>query len=164
MMRSAAVGENGAVTEPGEPTCYRLAPAFAARLVGLGLVATALLTFAVAGAAFAWSWPVDLVVVVAVVGLVLVFASASWLRSRAYVVRLDDLGYHVRFVRGAGVTAGRWEEVAEAVAASPRGVPCVVLRRHDGTASSIPVEMLAVDRERFADDVTARLERAARRR
>ncbi len=139
---------------------YRLAPTFAARLVGLGLVVLAFVTFGYAAAAFAWGWPPDLIVVVLVVGLVAVFASAHWLRTRAFVVRLDEAGYEVRFVRGVGVASGRWADVAEAVAAHPRNIACLVLRHHDGATTSIPVEMLAVDRDRFADDVKARLDRA----
>ncbi|MDO9455443.1 hypothetical protein [Nocardioides sp.] len=144
-------------------TDYRLAPAFAARLVGLGLVLLAVLAFAFTAASLVLSWPADLVVVAVVVGLVAVLATASWLRSRAYVVRLTESGYRVRFVRGVGVAEGRWDEVSEAATAHPRDVPCLVLRRHDGTTTSIPVEMLAVDRERFADDVRTRLDRAAGR-
>ena len=35
--------------------------------------------------------------------------------------RLDEDGYRVRLVRGAGVRAARWRDVEDAVAASPRG-------------------------------------------
>lgn len=144
-------------------TTYRLAPAFAARLVGLGLVALALVSFAYAAAAFAWGWPADVIVVLLAAGLVGVLGGAHWLRTRAYVVRTDETGYRVRFVRGVGVAEGRWSEVAEAAAASPRDVPCLVLHRRDGTTTSIPVELLDVDRDRFAEDVLARLDRAAGR-
>ncbi|WP_148616128.1 hypothetical protein [Nocardioides rubriscoriae] len=145
-------------------TDYRLAPAFAARLVGLGLVLLAVVAFVLTAASLALSWPADLVVVVVVVGLLAVLGTGTWLRSRAYVVRLTDSGYHVRFVRGVGVAEGRWDEVTEVSAAHPRDVPCLVLDRHDATTTSIPVEMLAADRQQFADDVRARLERAGRRR
>ncbi len=143
---------------------YRLAPAFAARLVGLGLVVLAVVAFGYTAVSLALEWPADLVVVVVVLGLLAVLGTASWLRSRAYVVRLTDTGYRVRFVRGVGVAEGRWDEVSEASTDHPRGVPCLVLDRHDGTTTSIPVEMLAVDREQFADDVRLRLDRAMRRR
>lgn len=142
---------------------YRLAPVFAARLVGLGLVVLAVISFVYAAAAFAWSWPADVIVVVLVVGLLAVFAGGAWLRSRAYVVRVDDEGYDVKFVRGAGVASGRWDDVVEAVTAHPRDVPCLVLKHRNGSTTSIPVEMLAVDREQFADEVRARLDRAHRR-
>ncbi len=147
----------------GAVSDYRLAPAFAARLVGLGLVVLAVVVFAYAALSFALSWPPDVIVVLVVLGLVAVFGSASWLRSRAYVVRLTDAGYHVRFVRGVGVAEGRWSEVREAAVAHPRDVACVVLTRHDGATTSIPVEMLAADRDAFANDVSARLTAASGR-
>ncbi|WP_340537913.1 hypothetical protein [Nocardioides sp. GXZ039] len=143
---------------------YRLAPTFAARVVGLGFVVVAILTFGYAAAAFAWSWPADVILLVAGVGLAIVLVVAAWLRSRAYVVRLDDLGYDVRLVRGVGVATGRWEDVVEVAAADPRGVACLVLHRRDGTATSIPVEMIAAPSDSFADDVRDRLTRAAGRR
>ena len=130
------------------------------RLVGLGLVVLAVVVFAYAALTFALAWPPDLIVVLVVVGLLGVLGGASWLRSRAYVVRLDETGYHVRFVRGVGVARGRWSEVAEAAVARPRDVACVVLTRHDGRTTSIPVEMLAVDRDDFANAVGARLSAA----
>ncbi len=143
-------------------TDYRLAPAFAARLVGLGLVLLAVVAFAFTAAALVWEWPADLIVVVVLVGLLGVLGGAGWLRSQAYVVRLTDTGYRVRFVRGAGVSEGRWDEVRTAGADHRHEVACLVLERKDGTSTVIPVEMLAVDRDRFADDVTARLERSGR--
>ena len=123
----------------------------------------AVLAFACTVAAVVWSWPPDLIVAVVVLGLVGVFGLAGWLRSRAYVVRFTASGYRVRFVRGVGVAEGRWDEVGEAATAHPRDVACVVLHRHDGTTTTIPVEVLAVDREQFADDVRRRLDRAAGR-
>jgi hypothetical protein len=142
-------------------TDYRLAPAFAARLVGAGLVVLAVLAFALTAVALVWSWPADLIVAVVAVGLVAVLGTAAWLSSRAYVVRLTETGYRVRFVRGVGVAAGRWDEVREAVSAHPRDVVCLVLKRHDGTTTSIPVEMLAGDRDSFAADVRDHLQAAA---
>ncbi|WP_139979548.1 hypothetical protein [Nocardioides litoris] len=141
---------------------YRLSPAFAARLVGLGLVLLALVVFAYVVVSAALGWPPDTIVVVVVLGLVGVFGGASWLRSRAYVVRLTATGYDVRFVRGAGVARGRWDEVSEAAVAHPRDVPCVVLTRTDGTTTSIPVGLLAADRDDFANDVRDRLAAARR--
>lgn len=143
-------------------TDYRLAPAFAARLVGLGVVLVALLVLLYAVAAIVWGLPADVIVVLVVLGLVAVLGGASWLRSRAYVVRLTASDYRVRFVRGVGVAEGRWDEVREAATAFPRGVACLVLERHDGSTTSIPVEVLSVDRDLFAADVRRRLQAAAR--
>ncbi|MEO9322287.1 hypothetical protein ABFT23_02280 [Nocardioides sp. C4-1] len=142
---------------------YPLAPAFAARLVGLGLVVIAVAVLVYTGAALVFSWPATGVVAVAAVGLCAVVVAAWWLQARRYVVRFTAEGYRVRFVRGVGVARGRWDDVEEAVAASPHDIDCVVLRRRDGSTTTIPVVMLAVDRERFADDVRARLEAVGRR-
>lgn len=147
-------------TPEGEPVVYRLAPAVTARLVGLAFLVLAVTTFAITALILTAGWPPDLIVLVLVVELLAVFGAVTWLRTRAYVVRLDDLGYSVRLVRGAGVKNGRWSEVSEAVAAHPRDVPCLVLRRTDGTTTSIPVGMLASDRDDFAREVGTRLARA----
>lgn len=153
------------MSDPGaDVSDYRLAPVFAARLVGLGLVLLAVLAFVLTAVALVLRWPADLVVVVVVVGLVGVLGTASWLRSRAYVVRLTETGYRVRFVRGVGVAEGRWDDVREAVSAHPRDVVCLVLERHDGSTTSIPVDLLAADRDDFATEVRARLEAAAKHR
>ncbi|CAN5155434.1 hypothetical protein BH09ACT12_BH09ACT12_13730 [soil metagenome] len=147
-------------TSDADPLIVRLAPAVAARLVGLAFLVLAVTTFAVTALVLIVGWAPDLIVLVLVVELVAVFVGACWLRSRAYVVRLDDRGYSVRLVRGAGVQDGRWSEVTEAVAAHPRDVPCLVLKRSDGTTTSIPVGMLAIDRDDFAREVGTRLTRA----
>ncbi len=71
----------------------------------------------------------------------------------AYVVRLDRLGYEVRLVRGAGVKRARWADVAEASTADVRGVPCVVLSLRDGRTTTVPVGVLAGDRDEFVTRV-----------
>ncbi|CAN5637019.1 hypothetical protein BH11ACT8_BH11ACT8_09850 [soil metagenome] len=153
--------DNGAVIDPA-PSIYRLAPAVAARLVGLGFVALAVLAFGLTVLAVRTSLSPDLIIVFLVVGLLAVIGVGNLLRSR-YGVRLDDVGYSVRLVRGAGVKDGLWSEVTEAAAGRPRDVPCVVLKRTDGTTTSIPVGLLAVDCDAFAADVRARLDKASGR-
>ena len=63
-----------------------------------------------------------------------------------------------------GVAARPWSDVERAVAADPRGVPCLVLRLKDGATTTIPVEALDGDRDAFAHDVRERLQAAVRRR
>ena len=72
---------------------------------------------------------------------------------------LSDEGYQVRFVRGAGVKRARWGDVDDAVTADVAGAPCVVLRLKDGRTTSIPVEVLAVERDAFVRDVKEHLTR-----
>lgn len=140
---------------------YRLAPAIGARLLGSALVGLALLVLVVTLMVAALDLSVLFVVVVAVLGLTGVLGAGHVLVRHAYVVRLDEDGYQVRLVRGAGVRAARWAEVEEAVATSPRGVDCLVLRLRDGRSTTIPVEVLAADRDEFARDVRGHLERSS---
>ena len=51
--------------------------------------------------------------------------------------------------RRRGPKAARWRDVEDAVAASPHGVDCVVLRLRDGRTTSIPVAAVDAAREDF---------------
>jgi hypothetical protein len=62
-------------------------------------------------------------------------------------------------VRGAGVKAAAWGDVADAVTASPGGIDCVVLRLEDGRTTSIPVAAVATDRDALVAEVRERLRR-----
>ncbi len=140
---------------------YRLAPALGARLLGSALVGLAVLVFVVTLVVALLDLSAVFVAVVAALGLAAVLVAGHLLTRHAYVVRLGEDGYQVRMVRGAGVRAARWAEVEDAVTASPRGVDCVVLRLRDGRTTTIPVQVLAADREEFARDVRAHLERGS---
>jgi hypothetical protein len=94
------------------------------------------------------------VVVLAVVG---VFALGAALVRRWYVVRLDDVGYTVRFVRGAGARAARWDDVQDVVTATVAGARCVVVRLRDGRSTTIPVDLIEGDSEEFVRAVGRRL-------
>ena len=138
---------------------YRLAPHMAARLVGLLLVAVAglVVLLTIVSAALGWS---PSVIVGSGAALVVVAVVVAAILLRVEVVRLHDDGYRVRLVRGAGVTSARWVDVTEAVAASPRGIDCVVIRLRDGGTTTIPATALAADRSAFATDVRAFLRRS----
>ncbi len=140
---------------------YRLAPALGARLLGSALVGLAVLILVVTLMVALLDLSVLFVAVVAALGLAAVLVAGHVLTRRMYVVRLGEDGYQVGMVRGAGVRAARWTEVEDAVAASPRGIHCLVLRLRDGRTTTIPVQVLAVDRDEFARDVRAHLERSA---
>lgn len=132
----------------------------ATRLVGSALVGLALVVFVLTALTVALDWPADPILLVVGLGLAAVFALGGWLRGSATVVRFDDAGYRVRLIRGAGVSQGVWSDVAEATAQTRRGLRVVVLERHDGRETVIPVDAVAGDRERFADDVRERLRAA----
>ena len=138
---------------------YRLSPALGARLMGLLLVVLALLLFVVTALVAVLDLTPDLLVLLAGLGLVGIFGLGYVLTRRLYVVRLDEVGYRVRMIRGAGVTSARWKDVDDAATATPRGIPCVVLHLSDGRTTTIPVAALAADREEFVRDLQAHLQR-----
>lgn len=142
------------------PSDYRLAPQVAARLLGVSLIGFALLVFLATGAVVLFAAPGTVLTVAVVVAVAGVCATGVLLTRAAYVVRLTAEGYRIRFVRGAGTRQARWGDVEDAVTDTIAGSPCVVLRLRDGRTSTIPVEVLAVDREQFVRDVQAHLDRA----
>ena len=141
------------------PSDYRLSPALGARLMGSLLVGLAVLLFVVTALVALFDLTPDLLVVLAALGLVGIFGFGYVLTRRLYVVRLDELGYRVRLIRGAGVTSARWKDVEDAATATPRGIACVVLHLRDGRTTTIPVAALAADREEFVRDLQAHLQR-----
>ena len=127
--------------------------------MGVVLVMISILVFvATALVAFLDLHTLVLVVPVALGLLVFVAAATTWTR-RGWVVRLTDEGYRVQWVRGAGVTAARWKDVEDAVTTTVAGAPVVVLRLRDGGTTTIPVEMMAADRESFVRDLQQHLQR-----
>lgn len=129
------------------PQDIRLAPAVAARLLGVAVVALGLLTLALVIVATLADLPAAVVVLTTASGLFLLGAIGLYLLNFAYVLRVTKEGYRVRFVRGAGITRARWSDVEDAVTTYVAQSPCVVLRLKDGGSTSIPVQMLSVDRE-----------------
>jgi hypothetical protein len=143
----------------GTATEYRLAPAIVLRSAGAALVllAAVVVVLSVLTAALGWGfWVVGLV---ALIGLAVLAGGTWWAGRRAYVVRLDALGYQVRLLRGAGVTRARWADVADASTADVRGVPCVVLALRDGRTTTVPVAVLAGDRDEFVARLRGHLRR-----
>ena len=142
-----------------ETTDYRLAPAVAARVLGVVLVAVAAIilvsTVAIAALDLHTAF---LLVPVALTVAVLVANWWVW-RTRGWLARLTPEGYRVQWVRGVGSPSGRWKDVEDAVTTTVAGAPVLVLRLRDGRATTIPVEMLATDREAFVRDVQDHLQR-----
>jgi len=75
------------------------------------------------------------------------------------LVRLDDAGYRVRLVRGAGVHQARWTDVEDVVATTVAGERCVVLRLRDGRTTTVPVRLLATSPDAFVKDLQGHLNR-----
>lgn len=143
---------------------YRLAPAFAARFVGVLLVGLAVALVVVTLLVAILSLPSVTLLAAVVVGVAGVLGAGVAISQRVAVVHLDENGYRVRLVRGVGVAAADWREVEEAVAASPGGVPVLQMRLTEGRTTTIPVQALAADREEFARDLRDHLQRGQRLR
>lgn len=139
-------------------TDYRLAPALAARLLGVVLCAVAVIilvcTIAIA------ALDLHTIFLLVPVGLTIAILLANWWtwRQKGWVARLTAEGYRIQWVRGVGTAAARWKDVEDAVTTTVADSPVVVLRLRDGRTTTIPVAMLAVDREQFVRDVQHHLQ------
>lgn len=132
---------------------YRLAPAVAARLLGLTVVVFALLIALVTAAVVLFQLPVLLLGVAVLIAIAGIFVVGSTLTTRGRVLRLTDDGYQVRFVRGAGVKQARWQDVEELATDTVAGAPCLVFRLRGGDATVLPVDVVAGDREELVREV-----------
>jgi hypothetical protein len=142
-----------------EPSDYRLSAPFAVRMMGLVLAFAGLLVLVTAVLVALLEWPAAVLSVVLVAAVLGLLAAGLVLTRRATVVRLDETGYTVRLVRGAGVRAGRWKDVEDVVARTIEGARCVVLRRRDGSTTTIPVGILAAPADEFVRDLQQHLNR-----
>ena len=140
-------------------TVHRLAPAIAARLLGLVLCAVAVLILVstVAIAVF----DLHTVFLLVPVGITVAVLVASWWvwREKGWVARLTAEGYRIQWVRGVGTASARWSDVEDAVTTTVADAPVVVLRLKDGRTTTIPVQVLAIDREEFVREVQRHLQR-----
>jgi hypothetical protein len=139
---------------------YRLAPAIGVRFVGGLLVLVAVLVLAATLVVGLLELPSWLVLLAAGLGLAAILVGGYVVTRRIAVVRLGPDGYRVRLVRGVGVTESGWKQVREAVTSTDGvGAPVVVLRLDDERTTTIPVRVLAADREDFVRDLLAHLQR-----
>jgi hypothetical protein len=141
------------------PVEYRINPAVAARGMGALLGGVALLVLVTTALVALLDLHTAVLLAPVMSGLALLAAAAVVHQRRGWVVRLTDEGYRVQWVRGAGVTAARWKDVEDAVTATVAGAPVVVLRLRDGRTTTVPVQVLAVDREAFVHDLQQHLQR-----
>ncbi len=140
-------------------TDYRLAPAIVVRSAGAALVLLAVVVTALSLLSAAAGWGFWVVGLVAVLGLAAVACGAWWATQTRVRRPAGPLGYQVRLLRGAGVKRARWADVAEASTADLGGVPCVVLALRDGRTTTVPVAVLAGDRDEFVTRLRALLRR-----
>lgn len=143
-------------TERSASTDYRLSATFVLRVMGglsvlLGLVVlvTGILVLTV-------GLPLVVLVVVIVVGGLGIGAGGLVASRRTVVVRLDDSGYRVRWVRGAGVAGARWSDLADVVTGESGGHKVVEFRLRDGRTTTVPVEILAGSPDDFVREIRRR--------
>ena len=126
-------------------------------MLGLFLAALGVLVVALTATVALFSLPVAVLSAGVVLAVLAVLAAGLAVTRRGYVVRLDDAGYRVRFIRGAGVQQGRWKDVEDVVATTVAGERCVVLRLRDGRTTTVPVRALAGDPAEFVKDLQSHL-------
>jgi hypothetical protein len=141
----------------GVSSDYRFSPPLVVRAMGLFLVLVGALVVVLVVLVVAFSLPVLVLTVGLVLAVLGVLATAAVLHMRAPVVRLSETGYRIRFVRGAGVPQAPWKDVEDAVATTVAGQRCVVLRLRDGRTTTVPVDVLAGDRDDFVRDLQRHL-------
>lgn len=127
--------------------------------MGVLLIAISVLVFITTGLVAFLDLHTALLLIPAVLGIGALVAGAIVLSRRGWVVRLTDDGYRVQWVRGVGVPTARWKDVEDAVTTTSADSPVVVLRLRSGGTTTIPVEMLAGDREEFVRDLLGHLQR-----
>jgi hypothetical protein len=139
------------------PSDYRLSSALSARVLGALLAALGVTVVLLTLVVGLLDLPTAVLGAGIVVAVALLLVGGFVLTRRATVVRLDDVGYRVRLIRGAGASAARWTDVEDVVAATVRGERCVVIRLRDGRTTTIPMRMLAVDADTFVKDLQEHL-------
>lgn len=146
-------GFNAAVTS------YRLSARVRLRILGSVLAVAGLLVALAATLVAVLSLPGQVLSITLVLGVALVVVSGLGVARAAPMVSLDDTGYRVRYLRGAGVVQARWIQVEDVVTATVAGDDCVVLRLRDGRSTTVPVAVLDVPREDFVRDLAEHLHR-----
>ena len=141
-----------------EPRDYGLAPQLRARLMGTFLAAVGITLLVMTVLVVALDLPGDVLSAVILLVVAGIFGLGFFLGRRWFVVRVDGVGYQVRFVRGAGVTRARWTDVEDLTTAVVAGAECVLLRLRDGRSTTIPVALIEGDKEEFVDELQRRLD------
>jgi hypothetical protein len=138
---------------------YRLSQPLIARLLGISLAVLGVLVLLLTLLVGLFGLPTG-VLGAGIILAVAAFLAVGFLLLRGTpVVRLDQTGYRVRFVRGAGVSQARWTDVEDVVATTMEGERCVVLRLRDGRTTTVPVRALAGSTDAFVRDLQEHLNR-----
>ena len=117
---------------------YRLGVAHLVRIagtfvIGLGVLWVVATLLGVGGAR---PGGLALLTIGVLVGLALAFARPPRILS------LDETGYRVRWVRGAGRTRATWREVENVTSRQVGGTALMVVELKDGTTTTVPLTLL----------------------
>lgn len=152
--RLAAVGFNRGVA-----TDYRFSTALLVRSLGALLALAGSLVVVVGVLVGALGLPVAFLTAAVVVAVVVILVAGVLATRVSSLVRFDESGYRVRWLRGAGTKQARWREVEDVVTTTVSGHDCVVLRLRDGRSTTIPVKVLDASPSAFIDDLRGRLDK-----
>ena len=140
------------------PSDYRFAQPLVVRFLGLVLVVLGLVTVLAVVVAALLDLPAVVTTVVVVLVVAGVVGTGFVLTRLTPLVHLDEAGYRVRLLRGAGVRAARWRDVEDVVTATVQGHDVVVLRLRDGRTTTVPVAVLDAPRQDFVQDLRRHLD------
>ena len=129
-----------------------------ARVLGVTLVALAVVTLLTTGLIALSNLHTWWLLLPAVLGLLVIGAAWTWVTRANPAVTFTDDGYVVKGFRGTGERAGRWTDVEDAVTTYRGDLPCVQVRLKNGNSTTIPVTLLAADREAFVRDLQQHLQ------
>lgn len=133
---------------------FGLSPALRAPLMGAALLGLGVLLVLMTVVVFVARLPLDVLSAVVIAVVIAVVVLGYLLSRRWYVVRLEEVGYQVRFVRGAGAKNARWVDVLDLATATVAGSRCAVLRLRDGRTTTIPVDLVEGDPEEFVRELS----------
>ena len=138
---------------------YRISQALIARLMGILLAGLGIAICALTAAVGVFKLPVVVLTVGVGVALAAILVAGLLLTRKSAVVRLDENGYRVRLIRGAGVKQACWRDVDDVVATTVANERCVVLRLRDGRTTIVPVRVLGGSPEMFVKDLQSHLDK-----
>lgn len=138
------------------PNVYRLGIAHLIRLAGSLVVALGILWLlaTLLGAGSGLRIALAVLTVGCLLALVVLFVRPP------YVLRLDEDGYAVRWVRGAGRSVAAWREVDNVTSRRVGDAKSMVFELKDGSTTIMPLTLLGTDALRAQQDVRERLNAA----
>lgn len=137
---------------------YRFSSPLIARLLGLFLAGIGLAILVLTAVVAVFDLPLVVLTVAVILAVGAVVVVGLLVIGNPAVVRLDEDGYRIRLIRGAGVKRARWAEVRDVVATTVADERCIVLRLMDGRTTVLPVRALAGSPDGFVRDLQKHLD------